>query len=286
MTNRFGSWGRTLCLALACVAAACSLDTNEPAIDTSQSNLDPEVLSITLRVPSGASFLDTTVGAATRVRIGDRAQVRGGVFGADGDVEIGKEAKLSSALVTAVGDVELGKQARIEGDVRATGKVRRAPGSSVHGRLEAPANIDVSTQSWSVTASPTSLGDVVVARGVTRDLSPGTYDELIAASGATVVLHSGVYVVSKALFFRGSELELDDGAGPVQLYVRDESYFRAATRSTTASEPKLLVSHLGSKELIVRPPFAGAVVAPNASVSLERCDDKRDDDCERDHWKR
>jgi len=101
--------------------------------------------------------------------------------------------------------------------------------------------------------------------GQVASLLPGEYGFMSIKSRATLRLTSGFYRFSQLLMEPDSSIVLS-GAEPTVVVLSEGATLRG--RVTADAGGGLLLLHLGSAETIVTSPFVGAVLAPNAKLTL------------------
>jgi len=115
----------------------------------------------------------------------------------------------------------------------------------------------------SPTFPPTS-GDVNALAGTTV-LSPGSYNNVVVNSGATLALSAGTYYFTTATI--SGTINLDTNKGSVRVFVKASMAYSGAINSNGAPS-HFLVGYVGSQPLQLQTAFAGILIAPNAKLQL------------------
>jgi RHS repeat-associated protein len=98
--------------------------------------------------------------------------------------------------------------------------------------------------------------------------APGTYDFVTATTSGTITLHSGApYYINNLTIGKDTELRLDNGAGPVIVYIRDSFLVRGSVSLVDRSKWNALFVDVGKGGVAIEPfgHFEGSVVAPRTS---------------------
>lgn len=182
---------------------------------------------------------------------------------AGGSIELG--ASSASGNVFAGGNVTLRNYAAVTGNVVAGGLIAQQ-GATVSGRTVAPAFVSRPSLDWSV---PFSTGaDVIPVQGTTRTLSPGTYGKAQIFANTTLRLSAGTYYFNSMTFESNSALLLDESAGAVVIYVKQDFTFRGRESSVAGATPKPLLGYFGTGTANFETSFAGNVIAPRGTIVL------------------
>src|SRR5690606_16682573 len=104
--------------------------------------------------------------------------------------------------------------------------------------------------------------------GETRSLAPGSYNELVVYSGATLNLSSGNYAFSSMQLEPDATLNvnIDPSVGPVILYVEDVLAWRSTT--TPLDAEGLMLVYMGTQDIKFERSMGMALIAPHAKVTL------------------
>lgn len=226
-----------------------------------------EALSVSVELPAGVEVTGLVVGAAKRVRIGNRSEIGGEVSTLAGPVDVGSEAKLGTT--TSGGDVVLGARSRVSGDVVAVGELVTRARAVVEGTTQTGATLgEPSVVAWDATAPDATQGAISLLPGEMRDLQPGVYGALELQPGSQLVLHAGVHVFDSARIHPHARLVVEDAAGPVQIYLRGGLLFEGAVQSAYSSIPQLVLVAHGAGPVLVQSPFTGVLIAPRAEIQV------------------
>ena len=263
-----GTPARVAALVLGAWLASCGGEGDPAVAPTSADSQDiHQAFDVTITLPGGT--LVTRLGAAAKesVKAEDRVTVERTLASTTSDVHVGTHAKVSD--ITAAHNVSIGHRSTADGDVRAGGFVF-ARGATITGSTENRANLGApNVVTWSVPAATTNAGPVMVERDGFADLDPGTYGELRLRPGASVALRTGVYRFEKLSLDDTSTIVVNSRVGPVQIYTERDFTFRGSVETATIGTPQLLIAKIGHGHVIVEGEFTGALVAPDARVSVK-----------------
>lgn len=174
-----------------------------------------------------------------------------------------------------LGDVWSVSSVTLKDHVHVLGKVvapAMIPGNSVHvdgGVDNTTSLVPATITNWPVNYPSVVVTDVIVQGNTPASPSPGRYGALQVFNGAKLVLRTGTYYADSLDLESGSKLTLDQAAGPVLLYIRNNVLIMRGQLSTVSGDaPDLLLGYLGTAEVIIEMPFTGTVVAPSAKLTL------------------
>lgn len=262
-----------LLVPVAALAAGCgSMEADGAVAETNAALTGPVTFTIT--VPRGTDFRQVLLGAGNSVRVTDgvvltSAAATGGVTSNTGPVttEIGSDARVRS--VASVSPVVIRSRARVDGSVTSGGAVSLQPPVTVTGGVTQNATLTPVTRvSWTVTF-PAPGPSVNLQPDQRRVLAPGAYGSVTVPSRATLALSAGRYFFDSLSTEPQSVLSIDATGGPVEVYVAGNVLWRATTTFATGSGPaNFLLGIVSANGLSIETPFAGTLVAPNASVRL------------------
>jgi len=231
-------------------------------------------LNVSITTPKAVSISAITVGANGTLTIGAGTKIngRGSVPSVVANVgTLGSDAEPDAI----VGDVWSNGTVTLKDRVHAFGKVyapalNRGNSVLVDGGLDtATPRTPSATTTWSVTYPSAVVNGIVLQNNSVASPSPGRYGAVQVFAGSKLTLSAGTYYVDSLDLESGSSLILNQDAGPVLLYVRTQIIFLRGTLSTTSGSPAdLLLTYLGTTDLIVEMPFVGTIVAPVANLSL------------------
>ncbi|MBN2526686.1 MAG: hypothetical protein JXR76_09850, partial [Deltaproteobacteria bacterium] len=181
------------------------------------------------------------------------------------------------------GDTYIGVAAEIDGNVFAGGQTILDDRSKVRGFVQAGGIVDERTDvvvdGGSIGETPLTVGaryrwnaDWPVVNGVftvndgdTLNLAPGNYTSVTINSRGVVNLTSGTYFFDNFVAHAGTTINITGDDTPVILYVRDSFTCRAALNHSRSSAD-FFVGFAGEGTVDLDGPFAGTVVAPNATI--------------------
>jgi hypothetical protein len=224
-------------------------------------------------LPDGVALDTVALAASGQLSINDRARVQGAnglglaVNSGTGATSLGADAAVGDLL--GGGTVALRERSLVARNVQAAGALTRQNGATVNGTVtqKTPLRSRVN-RSWLVAFSD-SATNVNLAWGQTQTLSPGAYGAVTVNAGGKVTLKAGTYDINSLKLEPQSTLVLDTSAGAVVVNVRNELVFRGTVPNRQSVAGKALFGYLGSAMVSVDAPFAGTLVAPNATIKLE-----------------
>lgn len=220
----------------------------------------------TLRLPRGVFFDQLLVGAAEFVRVDLGSNVGNGPVVSMGNsgalvVRNARIADFYSRGPLFIGD-NVSRTGRILGESSvALGRNVSNTNITTFGSFQPERVYDYA----SVEPQGGPNGNV---RGGTTVLSPGSYG-FYAVGAGTLRLSSGVYAFSQLALGPGSELLLDQAAGPVVVHLGTSGNWEGTVRTLDNAEPDLLVVYMGVDSLRFKAPAKLHVMAPNGQLVLE-----------------
>lgn len=122
------------------------------------------------------------------------------------------------------------------------------------------------TTSSSVTF-PVSSQSVFVNGGQSRTLDPGAYLGVTVSSGATLSLKAGDYFFTSLTMESSSVLKMVSSTGATRIFLSTGLTWRPTVDSSVVPS-RLFVEYLGSNTVVLESPFAGTMVAPQASLII------------------
>ncbi len=120
---------------------------------------------------------------------------------------------------------------------------------------------------------PVTLGTSSIDHNVLPNnellLAPGVYRSIRVASNAKLKLTAGTYALDELSTMPQSSVVIDAQGGPVLVYVRAKMRWAASTE-ILGSGGNFFLGYLGNTNLELESPLHAAVVAPNATIALEK----------------
>jgi len=136
----------------------------------------------------------------------------------------------------------------------------------------APVFDPVSTLSWTVTFPTTTPTDAILKGPDKVTLPPGYYGQvqLIPVNGVApeLTLQSGTYYIDALTLNTSGKVKLDQSQGSIFIYVAQVVAFIPSFSTIDGSVPDLFVGYTGTSPLFVETNYRGALVAPNATVTV------------------
>lgn len=217
------------------------------------------------------SFADKVVAyTGSEMHLGDGVQVLGGgtlANGGSGVLEIGANAAVGTVL--SQGNVWM------RSNSTATGAVITAMDFDAQNGAQAMAGYSEGVQSgvpalgWVSPTFPSPIGgDVRLEPGQVRAIAPGSYRQLAVKQNAKVTLRAGTYYFTQWMLDSGSNVVVDDSAGPVTVFISTDLTVRGTVKSLDGTPPALLVGYFGTNSAFIETALTAAVAAPNAELVL------------------
>jgi len=132
----------------------------------------------------------------------------------------------------------------------------------------------VSSLSWTVTFPSTTPVNVTLNPPNKASIDPGNFGTVqlnpvnLGGQGAELTLKTGTYYIGTLTLDSYSKVWLDQSSGPVIIYVSTINAFRGTFASLDGSPPDLFVGYIGANQLYVETQYNGALVAPNATMTI------------------
>ena len=277
-------WGKDLAMSvfrsgLGAVVAGLVLVScagNEASSVEKRQSALPLPVTFTLTAPLGVSPLAPVLESATSLVIGASAKVNPSApvvaMGATGTTRAEPGAVLND--LWSRGPTDLRDRVKINGFVHAKTLTLG------NGVVVDPAKIDrapvfdpISTLSWTVTFPATPpTDDVILTPPEKSSIVPGYYGQVtlntLNNQASELTLQSGTYYIDSLTLNSNTKIWLDQSQGPVLIYVSQVVAFRATFAALDGSAPDLFVGYSGSPQLFVEANYRGALVAPNATVTI------------------
>ncbi|MBN2342738.1 MAG: C-type lectin domain-containing protein [Deltaproteobacteria bacterium] len=229
----------------------------------------PEV-SFNFELPVGVALESVVVETAESLRIADAvhaANAPANVINMGSQpAEIGADAEVDGNVI-ARSDVFLRERTTIHGTVEAAGAIEEQ-NSVVYDAAVPNSTINVGgTYQWSVAWPEVNGVYAPEPDSEPIDLQPGAYVGVTLKPRTDLTLHAGTYYFD---YFYGDPeavIHVIGNGEPVILYVRD-SFTSRSTLDHSYSSADFFIAFAGEGTVDLDGPFAGTVVAPNATVRL------------------
>jgi hypothetical protein len=206
----------------------------------------------------------------------DGVTVRDGAFVTDGSgrAPVGAGGGLGVVLfpnaqtgnVFSVGNIELKTGARVAGRVKTGGALIRGSQTTVDGAIVEHATVQLPTLNGFLSQVPAGA-DRIVSSG-TVALNPGAHGNVTVKNGAQLRLRTGIYTMTSLVMETGSRLLLDEGTGPVKLYVGTTLIWRGTLQTVSGAHPAGFVAYQGAGDTVLDTAFRGTLAAPFAKLVL------------------
>ena len=227
-------------------------------------------------IPENHRPRDFALIAQRSISLGEGAQTlsEGDGFAALANVgaqqlQLGEDAE--SGSIISLGDVSLGGRARVHGDVSSAGTVQKVgqPAGSVDGTTTEHATIGTRHIERTV-VFPGTMAAAKELSGAAADetLAPGYYESLSIEGDARVTLPSGEYYFDQLHIGPRATLVLDDGGGPISIYVREKLETEGAWEHEGDEVARLTLVYLGANDVQLHREFQGTLIAPSAKLEL------------------
>ncbi len=241
----------------------------------------PNVASFSLSTPSDVSVDDTFMAATHHLSYFSQARI-GEIGEAPALANFGTTATYLQAEAKAYGNiystpsVQLDSKTLVQGFVKTAGTVsKQGVGTSdepvVTGGIFNSTSVTSSVISWDVTWPDVSAGDLnFAAVPTTTDhvVAPGRYSSFNIHDRNRIFLSAGEYFFDS--FNTEPQAELHATSGPVFIYVANSFTYKGKLVQDGGNFGQVLVGYLGTSDAFLQAPFLGTMVAPNATIKLER----------------
>lgn len=232
--------------------------------------------TFSIRLPGGVRRQDVAVGTdGGPVSVSDRVQVvrEDGTYSSVTGMalppgsRIGVEAHVANAWVD--GAIQLANRTTVESFVKATGTIGRESdtNAAVEKLVEHYSFTPPEVIRWHVDFPIAPANSAVLAVEETRVVAPDGYDTGYVPRDAHLRLSAGTYTFNRLTVEDSGVVELDNSAGPIFVYIRDNLAFRGRT-IRTIGKANVLFGVAGTEPVSVERAFVGILVAPNAPVTL------------------
>jgi RHS repeat-associated protein len=192
----------------------------------------------------------------------------------NGNVNIGVGAKIGD--VFGRGEITLRDYSVINGDIYTETKVTRQNNVTISGKTYIKKIDDntlppvINTADISFEGTPQDV--FMMEPDKELSLSPGKYWQVSIKSRANLYLTSGTYYFNNLEMDINSNLVLDESAGPIKIYVKNNVALGANIKHIGISEEegakRFFMGYLGTNTIVFGNSFSGTFVAPKASVIL------------------
>jgi hypothetical protein len=220
----------------------------------------------TLSLPRGLFFDRLLLGAAEFLRTANGVDVSAGPLVSMGDsgALVGNNARIGA--VYSRGPLLVGDNVVRSGLILSENSV--ALGNNVSSTNITTFGSFQPEQIYEYSSIPPRGGPNGNVLAGTTVLSPGAYGFYAVGEGA-LQLSSGVYTFSQLSLNPGSELLLDQEAGPIVLHIGTPGTWHGAVQVLDGGDPDLLMVYMGEDWLRFSAPANLHVVAPNGHLALE-----------------
>lgn|SRR5690606_29955744 len=134
----------------------------------------------------------------------------------------------------------------------------RSPGQRPFFRLNQPCR-------W---RSPPCRATLAWHRGGPVPLAPGAYGSVTVFTSATLVLSGGDYYFRRLQVEPHAVVRLEKSGASIRVFVRDDVIYRGSFMHSDGSPDGFFLGYTGQTAVALESPLQGAVVAPNAQLTL------------------
>jgi hypothetical protein len=239
--------------------------------------------TFTILRPQGVAIADTFISATDHVSIFSQAVV--GVsgktpavasFGSSTQTYLQAQAR-AFANVYSVPNVQLDAKTRVSGFIRTRGTISKqgvgADAPVVSGGEFTNTSVLPTVMSWSVTEPTTNSGNVeffAVPTIQNHVVPPGSYARFNVHDRNRIFLSSGVYFFHSFSSEPLAEIYVNKTNGPIVIYVRDSFNYKGRFVENGGPVGRVIVGYSGTSDAFLQAPFTGTMVAPRATIKLER----------------
>lgn len=223
-------------------------------------------------VPTGVARERLAVAAEGSLVIGEGATISGAegdkrpILSGLGTVSIGSGSEVGSVYGGAQTSIVLDAGSSVKGYIKASRKVVKHDGVNIGVGVLEDVNDPGEAYRWTL-EPPAAAGESDVVVGSDGEaLAPGAYGMLAVEVGSRTVLRNGHYFFLSLVVEKGGTLEIDDSAGAVYVWVRDQLALAEAPRCSAL--PRFLLGFAASDELSIEGGFCGMLIAPGARLAL------------------
>ena len=190
----------------------------------------------TLTIREDSAYTNGDLFADQWVSIRHRTTIAGFVL-SGGNTDIFDDADISG-LLQSVGPVTIYPRVRIGGDVIGASTVSLKQSATVEGSVSEYAALPHSWVAPTVVQPSFTPGstDVTITSGQTQTVAPGNYGVLRLQPGSTIQLSAGSYHFSTVQIDQDVTFDVNDSAGPVNVYVNNNFSIRERPSFTVDSE--------------------------------------------------
>lgn len=225
-------------------------------------------LSTFSMVWAGSEEPESLAASATdRLKINDGARILGPAASSGTTKTVVGVSGLVESL-SSVSEIELRQNAKVLGDASSRSNISLAAGANVAGvtnRYDA----NLATETRELIDGPSAgTSPVQVLADAQMLLPPGQYSDVVVGPRAQLTLTRGEYGFKTLTVSAQASIKIDHEEGPVGVFVHEAVNYSGGIASTDDEHPQWILVYTGSADLNINTVFTGAILAPNAKVSL------------------
>ncbi len=239
-----------------------------------------EVVEFSLNGPSTVPLLSIALNSHTTMKIGANVQVESPELDQSIISSLGEtpfqmvEPDATLGTVISAGNAALGDRVHLQGSLIAPSSTL-GQNVLIDGDTVTDAILEPYTEIPFKIEFPTTITETVWLEPTqTAVLTPGGYGMVRVGPNATLALESGTYYINTLNLEDSATLEpppklvLRQTDGPVIVYAKEIAGFHGTIHTQNGEDPNWVLVYTGQQDLHLDRNFNGAVVAPNALLSL------------------
>jgi RHS repeat-associated protein len=181
---------------------------------------------------------------------------------------LGVGAEVEDVYTESTG-IDLRNNAHVHGNLKTAADFTEQAGAVVDGAVSKNASLQpLDTIDWSVSFATVNRGSCDLQPDNTQVLDPASYGDMSVKSRSHLQLRSGTYYFNSLSLEPQAELDIDNTAGPVFIYVLTTFSFSGTVVEADTSHMNFLFGVAGTGTIAIQTAFRGILVAPAAGVSL------------------
>lgn len=253
----------------AALLSACSWvsDANDGGkqVQTRQQAVELSTFSLDWAGPVDPEDLLASV--TDRLKVNDGAKLMGPVASSGSNKTVVGVSGAVEAL-WSVAEIELRQNSRVLEDATSRANISLAAGAGVDG-VTSRYDATLATDSRNLIDGPLAgTLPVNVPPDSQRVLLPGQYGDVVVSPRAQLVLQRGEYAFKSLTVSAEAVVKIDHEEGSIGVFVHETVNYSGRVASTDGEHPQWVLVYTGSADLHLNTAFTGAVLAPNAKLSL------------------
>ncbi|HEY3500066.1 MAG TPA: collagen-binding domain-containing protein, partial [Polyangiaceae bacterium] len=234
-------------------------------------------VTFAVKTPAGVLPSDLALGTALgslKQRNGVKLVKDAGGFASVASVEasarlaIGTDAQAQSAYSELTG-IDVGARAHLFGSVRTANTLTRGPNVLIDGTISQNSNLKpLEILAWNAAFPSLNRGSCDLQPDKTQIIDPGTYGNIVVKARSHLKLRAGTYYFTSLSLEATAILDVDNGAGPVFINVKNAFAWSGAVVETQPTKGNVVFALATNGPVNVMTALRGLVVAPNATLTL------------------